>query len=107
MAACPCCGQPVETGRLIVGMTGCFVYRDGEMARLNPQSAALAHVLNERRGELVPMRDFYRAVYGRAEPPGTAYQAISGGISRLRKALVPLKATVLSVHAEGHRLVLD
>jgi len=102
---CPCCRQPLPmTTRLVVDLDSNHAVARGRFVHLQPEQAALAHALLRAWPHTLRHERIMSALWGNS-PVDDATRTMRTQISRLRKALLPLRYSVVSVWGEGYRLI--
>lgn len=106
MTACPCCGQPLADGAIVVSLdTNTLSVQGKGSARLTPRQAEVAYVLSKAMPRSLRRDQIVEQVYGLySDIPESAYNNVRIHVSVLRDRLAALGLTIILVHGAGYRM---
>lgn len=101
---CPCCGQSVEFGGILLSLDTNSISYKGKTVRLHATEAEIACVLVER-APIVARREFIvTRVWGVNERETTARKNLDVQIMNLRRKVAPIGLNIKTIRSVGYQL---
>ncbi len=108
MNTCPCCGQSVDTGDLLVSLDSNTASRNGVTVLLTPTQVDIVQALLAALPGNVAHERFTRILWGeRTRGPSDPKLVVRVEISHMRKRLADLGVSIVPVYGEGYRMVVE